>query len=269
MMKARNCSMAVAVLALAAMGMGGCQGLVGWYMVKSGLEKPKEEGQDIHVSPYRLCMHLTSAFIIYSYVMWLAMSVLRPRPSALASSPARGRKKLAHATAGVLGITIVTGILVDDAIVEIENIVRHIRDGKAPYPAAIEAADEIGLAVIATTATLIAVFAPTGFMPGVVGQFFKSFAIATCVSVFFSLVVARTLTPLMGAYMLKADQGKEHGDPAWMRAYLKLLRWGLGHSGSDRLKADREARTGGFFRSDSAQGLNLGMGKAGGMVITF
>jgi cytochrome c oxidase assembly protein subunit 15 len=92
-----------------AMGMGGCQGLVGWYMVKSGLEKPKEEGQEVHVSPYRLCMHLTSAFIIYSYVMWLAMSVLRPRPSALASSPARGIKKLAHAAAGVLGITIVSG----------------------------------------------------------------------------------------------------------------------------------------------------------------
>ncbi len=92
-----------------AMGMGGCQGLVGWYMVKSGLEKPKEEGHDIHVSPYRLCMHLTSAFIIYSYVMWLALSVLRPRPSALASPAVRRIKKLAHASAGVLGVTIVSG----------------------------------------------------------------------------------------------------------------------------------------------------------------
>jgi hypothetical protein len=92
-----------------AMGMGGCQGLVGWYMVKSGLEKPKEEGHDVHVSPYRLCMHLTSAFVIYSYVMWLAMSVLRPRPSALASPAVKGIKKLAHASAGVLGITIVSG----------------------------------------------------------------------------------------------------------------------------------------------------------------
>ncbi len=131
----------------------------------------------------------------------------------------------------LLALSLTIGILVDDAIVEIENIVRHIRDGKAPYPAAIEAADEIGLAVIATTATLIAVFAPTGFMPGVVGQFFKSFAIATCVSVFFSLVVARTLTPLMGAYMLKADQGKEHADPRWMTGYLRLLDWALGDSG--------------------------------------
>ena len=127
----------------------------------------------------------------------------------------------------LLALSLTIGILVDDAIVEIENIVRHIRDGKAPYPAAIEAADEIGLAVIATTATLLAVFAPTGFMPGVVGQFFKSFAIATCVSVFFSLVVARTLTPLMGAYMLKRDQGKEHGDPAWMKRYLIMVNWVL------------------------------------------
>ena len=127
----------------------------------------------------------------------------------------------------LLALSLTIGILVDDAIVEIENIVRHIRDGKAPYPAAIEAADEIGLAVIATTATLLAVFAPTGFMPGVVGQFFKSFAIATCVSVFFSLVVARTLTPLMGAYMLKRDQGKEHGDPAWMKHYLRIVDWVL------------------------------------------
>ncbi|MFN3228574.1 MAG: efflux RND transporter permease subunit, partial [Asticcacaulis sp.] len=131
----------------------------------------------------------------------------------------------------LLALSLTVGILVDDAIVEIENIVRHIRDGKKPYPAAIEAADEIGLAVVATTATIIAVFAPVGFMPGVVGQFFVSFAIAACVSVFFSLVVARTITPLMGAYLLKADQGKEHGDPFWMSGYLSALAWGLKHKG--------------------------------------
>ena len=129
----------------------------------------------------------------------------------------------------LLALSLTVGILVDDAIVEIENIVRHIREGKAPYPAAIEAADEIGLAVVATTATLVAVFAPTGFMPGVVGQFFKSFAIACCVSVLFSLLVARTLTPLLGAYFLKRDQGKEHDDPFWMKGYLKALNWSLDH----------------------------------------
>ncbi|WP_420479596.1 efflux RND transporter permease subunit [Brevundimonas sp. FT23028] len=131
----------------------------------------------------------------------------------------------------LLALSLTVGILVDDAIVEIENIVRHIRDGKAPYPAAIEAADEIGLAVMATTATLVAVFAPTGFMPGIVGQFFVSFAIAACVSVLFSLLVARTLTPLMGAYLLKRDQGKEHKDPFWMGPYLRALEWALGDRG--------------------------------------
>jgi len=132
----------------------------------------------------------------------------------------------------LLALSLTIGILVDDAIVEIENIVRHIRQGKAPYPASLEAADEIGLAVLATTATLVAVFAPTGFMPGVVGQFFKSFAIATCVSVLFSLLVARTLTPLMCAYMLKSDQGKVHKDPFWMTPFLGWLRWALDHRGA-------------------------------------
>ncbi|HTN40448.1 MAG TPA: efflux RND transporter permease subunit [Asticcacaulis sp.] len=129
----------------------------------------------------------------------------------------------------LLALSLTVGILVDDAIVEIENIVRHIRAGKKPYQAAIEAADEIGLAVVATTATLIAVFAPTGFMPGIVGQFFKSFAIASCVSVFFSLVVARTLTPLMGAYLLRADTKHKDDEPFWMKSYLKMLRFCLRH----------------------------------------
>ncbi|ESQ82712.1 hypothetical protein AEAC466_16365 [Asticcacaulis sp. AC466] len=130
----------------------------------------------------------------------------------------------------LLALSLTVGILVDDAIVEIENIVRHMREGKKPYQAAIEAADEIGLAVVATTATLIAVFAPTGFMPGIVGQFFKSFAIASCVSVFFSLVVARTLTPLMGAYLLRANPKHDNDKPFWMDGYQAMLRWCLeGH----------------------------------------
>src|SRR5690606_1056610 len=124
----------------------------------------------------------------------------------------------------LLALSLTIGILVDDAIVEIENIVRHMREGRAPYPAALEAADEIGLAVVATTFTILAVFAPVGFMGGVVGQFFKSFALAACVSVAFSLVVARMLTPLMAAYMLR-DDGKVHKDPFWMARYLKALRW--------------------------------------------
>ena len=126
----------------------------------------------------------------------------------------------------LLALSLTIGILVDDAIVEIENIVRHMRDGKPPYPAAMEAADEIGLAVLATTSTIVAVFAPVGFMPGIIGQFFKAFALAACVSVLFSLLVARTLTPLMAAYMLKHTKHEDR-DPPWMASYLRALKWTL------------------------------------------
>jgi multidrug efflux pump subunit AcrB len=126
----------------------------------------------------------------------------------------------------LLALSLTVGILVDDAIVEIENIVRHMRDGKTPYNASMEAADEIGLAVVATTATIIAVFAPVGFMPGIVGQFFKAFALAACVSVAFSLLVARTLTPLMAAYLLKHHKHEDR-DPSWMGGYLKALKWAV------------------------------------------
>ena len=126
----------------------------------------------------------------------------------------------------LLALSLTIGILVDDAIVEIENIVRHMRDGKPPYPAAMEAADEIGLAVLATTSTIVAVFAPVGFMPGIIGQFFKAFALAACVSVLFSLLVARTLTPLMAAYMLKHTKHEDR-DPPWMARYLETLKWTL------------------------------------------
>jgi multidrug efflux pump subunit AcrB len=103
----------------------------------------------------------------------------------------------------LLSLSLVVGILVDDAIVEIENIVRHLRMGKSPYQAAMEAADEIGLAVIATTFTLIAVFLPTAFMSGIPGKFFKQFGWTASLAVFASLVVARMLTPMMAAYLLK------------------------------------------------------------------
>lgn len=129
----------------------------------------------------------------------------------------------------LLGIALVVGILVDDAIVEIENIVRHVREsGKSVYDAAIEAADEIGLAVVATTFAIIAVFVPVGLMPGIPGQFFKAFSIAVCSSVFFSLVVARLLTPLMAAYLMKAD-AREQPEPAWVLTYERVLRWTLRH----------------------------------------
>lgn len=127
----------------------------------------------------------------------------------------------------MLALALVVGILVDDAIVEIENIVRHIRQGKRPYAAALEAADEIGLAVVATTMTIVVVFLPVSFMPGIAGQFFKSFGVTVAIAVLFSLLVARLLTPLMAAYFLKPSPPEEHEGGRWVQKYLGLLDWCL------------------------------------------
>jgi multidrug efflux pump subunit AcrB len=125
-----------------------------------------------------------------------------------------------------LAITLATGILVDDAIVEIENIQRHIRMGKTPYRAALEAADEIGLAVIATTFTIVAVFVPVSFMPGIPGQYFIQFGLTVAIAVLFSLLVARLITPLMAAYLMRTSDADhaEHKDGWTMRGYLWLVR---------------------------------------------
>ena len=128
----------------------------------------------------------------------------------------------------LLALSLVVGILVDDAIVEVENIVRHLRMGKTPFQAAMEAADEIGLAVIATTFTLVAVFLPTAFMSGVAGKFFKQFGWTASLAVVASLVVARMLTPMMAAYILKPIKG-EHKDPGWMKLYMRMAGWSLRH----------------------------------------
>jgi multidrug efflux pump subunit AcrB len=128
----------------------------------------------------------------------------------------------------LLSMSLVVGILVDDAIVEIENIMRHLREGKPPYQAAMEAADEIGLAVIATTFTLIAVFLPTAFMSGVPGKFFVQFGWTAAIAVFFSLVVARMLTPMMSAYMLRPPR-QEQGEARWLTSYVNLVTWCLQH----------------------------------------
>ncbi len=134
-------------------------------------------------------------------------------------------------TITLLSLSLVVGILVDDAIVEIENIMRHLAQGKEPLVAAREAADEIGLAVIATTFTLIAVFLPTAFMSGLAGKFFVQFGWTASIAVFFSLVVARLLTPMMAAYLLKKPT-RPHTDPFWMSAYLKAARWAFTHKGA-------------------------------------
>jgi multidrug efflux pump subunit AcrB len=129
----------------------------------------------------------------------------------------------------LLAITLVTGILVDDAIVEIENIVRHMRMGKSPYRAAIEAADEIGHAVIAITATLIAVFAPVSFMDGIAGRYFVQFGLTIAISVFMSLLVARLITPLLAAYFLRAPTSVDKQEGPLMLAYSRIVWWSVQH----------------------------------------
>jgi hydrophobe/amphiphile efflux-1 (HAE1) family protein len=124
----------------------------------------------------------------------------------------------------LLGITLVTGILVDDAIVEIENIVRHMKMGKSPYRAAMEAADEIGLAVIAITLTIVAIFAPVSFMGGVAGQYFRQFGLTVAVAVLFSLLVARLITPMMAAYLMKPVKHADPKDGFVMASYVGFLR---------------------------------------------
>ncbi|AVR98342.1 efflux RND transporter permease subunit [Pseudoduganella armeniaca] len=134
-------------------------------------------------------------------------------------------------TVTLLSLALVVGVLVDDAIVEIENIERHLRMGKTPMQAALEAADEIGMAVIATTFALVAVFLPTAFMGGIPGKFFKQFGWTAVLAVLASLVVARLLTPMMAAYLLKPKVHKEEQDGWLMSRYMRTMKWCLNHRG--------------------------------------
>ncbi|MYL96514.1 AcrB/AcrD/AcrF family protein [Novosphingobium sp. FGD1] len=137
----------------------------------------------------------------------------------------------------LLALSLVAGVLVDDAIVEIENIVRHMRMGKSAYQASIDAADEIGLAVVATTFSIVAVFLPVGLMPGIPGQFFKAFGLTVVAAVLMSLAVARVITPMVAAYFLKAHGHAEHGGGKAMDLYMKVLAWTLDSREAIRLKA--------------------------------
>ena len=139
----------------------------------------------------------------------------------------------------LLALSLVAGVLVDDAIVEIENIVRHMRMGKTAFQASIEAADEIGLAVLATTMAIVAVFLPVGLMPGISGQFFKNFGITVVVAVLMSLAVARLITPMVAAYFLRADGEQAHGGGRFIELYMGVLRWSLDRERGDAYRARR------------------------------
>jgi multidrug efflux pump subunit AcrB len=172
-----------------------------------------------------------AVFVVWLFLRDWRATLVSATALPLSIIPAFGAMYLMGFTLNVvtlLSLSLVVGILVDDAIVEIENIMRHLRLGKTPYQAAMQAADEIGLAVIATSFTLIAVFLPTAFMSGVAGKFFVQFGWTAAIAVFFSLVVARMLTPMMAAYLLRPPK-HGHAEPRWLTSYLRWAAWCLRH----------------------------------------
>jgi len=174
---------------------------------------------------------LLAVLVVWLFLRDWRATLISATALPLSIIPAFGAMYLMGFTLNVvtlLSLSLVVGILVDDAIVEIENTMRHLRMGKTPFQAAMEAADEIGLAVIATTFTLIAVFLPTAFMSGVPGKFFVQFGWTAAIAVFFSLVVARMLTPMMAAYLLRPPKGA-HPEPGWVTIYLGWVTWCLKH----------------------------------------
>lgn len=161
----------------------------------------------------------------------------------------------------MLALSLVAGVLVDDAIVEIENIVRHMRMGKTAYQASIDAADEIGLAVLATTMAIVAVFLPVGLMPGISGQFFKNFGLTVVVAVLMSLAVARLITPMIAAYFLRAGGHVEHGGGPVMNFYQRVLAWTLDEAGAPAARAKGGVhRVLGYWRDHRLWVVMMGVG---------
>lgn len=168
----------------------------------------------------------------------------------------------------LLALGLVAGVLVDDAIVEIENIVRHMRMGKSAYQASIDAADEIGLPVVATSFCIVAVFLPVGLMPGISGQFFKNFGITVVIAVLMSLAVARMITPMLAAYFLQAKGHADHGEGPWMDRYMNILHWTLDRSKMTAMRAGIPGVKSQFFYTISALLVILAMlGISGAVVI--
>ena len=157
----------------------------------------------------------------------------------------------------MLSLSLATGIVIDDAIVVLENIFRYIEEkGVSPKEAAMKATGEIGLAVMATTLSLVVIFLPVAFMTGQVGRYFYSFGITSATAILISMFVSFTLTPALCAYWLRpsdAKQGhstqtKQRGVYAWIdRQYGRMLEWSLAHRGADARHRGRRRGVGRRF----------------------
>jgi len=200
------------------------------------ITKIRSEARFVHES-FEACIDsLAFGAILAIIVIWIFLgnwraAIISATAMPLSLIPAFAVMKVAGFTLNnmsLLGLSLVVGVLVDDAIVEIENIVRHMNLGKKPFKAALDASDEIGLAVVATTMTLVVVFVPVGFMGGIPGQFLRQFGLTVAAAVLFSLLVARMLTPLLAAYFMRPM--KEHTGSGWlMNTYDRLLHFALKH----------------------------------------
>ena len=202
----------------------------------TSIERVRTRARFVEESYFASIEHLFLGALLAMIVIWVALKDFRAAAISATAMPLSMiptflvMKALGFTlnNMSLLGLALVIGILVDDAIVEVENIVRHIQMGKTPWKASLEAADEIGLAVVGTTFSIVAVFVPVAFMGGIPGQFFKQFGITVSVAVLFSLLVARLITPMMCAYFLKRPPHDEE-DSFFMRLYDRALRWSLSH----------------------------------------
>ncbi|MEO8175186.1 MAG: efflux RND transporter permease subunit, partial [Sphingomicrobium sp.] len=183
---------------------------------------------------------ILAVFVVFLFLRDLRATVISALAIPLSAIPAFWFMSMLGITLNfmsTMAMGLVAGVLVDDAIVEIENIVRHMRMGKSAYEASLDAADEIGLAVLATTMAIVAVFLPVALMPGIAGQYFKAFGFTVVVSVLMSLLVARMITPLVAAYFLRSRGVQPHANWKWMDLYLKVLNWSLDTSRAEALLA--------------------------------
>ncbi len=183
-----------------------------------------------------------SVLVIYPFLRSIAataISALAIPTSLLGTFLAMALGGFQFETITLLALALVIGIIIDDAIVDVENIARHLPGCAQSRGAVLRATDEIGLTVTAATLTIVAVFVPVGFMGGVVGTFFRPFGLTISAAVLTSLLVARTLTPVLAARWLRAGRGHAPSI-AWGRvsaAYLRLLALALRHPRTTLLAA--------------------------------
>ncbi|MBP7777674.1 MAG: efflux RND transporter permease subunit [Acidobacteria bacterium] len=207
----------------------------------------RDEAQFIEASIASVQEHLVVGSILAAIVVFLFLGNLRSTVIAAIAIPTSIIATFALVwymgftlnMLTMLALTLSVGIVIDDAIVVLENIFRFIEEkGMAPKVAAVEATKEIGLAVMATTFSLVAIFAPVGFMSGIVGRFMQSFGLTMAFAVLVSLFVSFTLTPMMSAHWLKPAP-KDHSHDSKHnrlfgpldRGYTRLLNWAMAHRG--------------------------------------